>query len=204
MERGREAGVASDGGEAEGSRRRTPRHTYQHGQLGVSYRQQGRWKEAEELELRVMEVMRRVLGEEHPDTLTSMSNLATTYHEQGRWKEAQELALQVLEKRNKVLGDNHPTTLATAAFICTRYRNHQDPIRILKQPYLGQSHCEYYIGCVASSGGVRHYSADGSTDPFSCSFRCVSYLLVNAVEFLLTQCPTRSSSLCCALSVLTE
>jgi len=37
------------------------------------YRNQGRWKEAEELEVLVMETTKRVLGEEHPDSLTSMA-----------------------------------------------------------------------------------------------------------------------------------
>jgi len=36
-------------------------------------------KKAEELELQVMETGKRVLGEEHPSTLTSMANLASTY-----------------------------------------------------------------------------------------------------------------------------
>ena len=85
--------------------------------LAYTYFQQGRWKEAEELELRVLEVRRRVLGEEHPDSLTSMVNLAITYWRQGRQKEAEQLTRQVLEKRNKVLGDNHPDTLATAAWL---------------------------------------------------------------------------------------
>ncbi|OJJ66803.1 hypothetical protein ASPBRDRAFT_97680, partial [Aspergillus brasiliensis CBS 101740] len=35
----------------------------------------GRWKEAEELQVQVLELDKRVLGPEHPDTLTSMSNL---------------------------------------------------------------------------------------------------------------------------------
>jgi hypothetical protein len=38
----------------------------------------------------------RVLGEEHPSTLTSMGNLASTYWNQGRWKEAEELEVQVM------------------------------------------------------------------------------------------------------------
>ncbi|KAF5512206.1 Kinesin light chain 3 [Colletotrichum aenigma] len=37
--------------------------------LASTYRKQGRWKEAEELEVRVMETRKRVLGEEHSDTL---------------------------------------------------------------------------------------------------------------------------------------
>ena len=39
--------------------------------------------------MRVMETRVRVLGEEHPDTLSSMANLAATFWNQGRWKEAE-------------------------------------------------------------------------------------------------------------------
>ncbi|KAK3613261.1 hypothetical protein LTR22_028225, partial [Elasticomyces elasticus] len=49
------------------------------GMLAWAYRNQGRWKEAEELEVEVMETRVRVLGGEHPDTLTSISNLTTTF-----------------------------------------------------------------------------------------------------------------------------
>jgi hypothetical protein len=38
-----------------------------------------------------MEARSRVLGEEHPDTLMAMANLARTYRKQGRWKEVEEL-----------------------------------------------------------------------------------------------------------------
>ena len=41
-------------------------------------------KEVEELEVEVMEIRKRVLGAEHPDTLTSMANLASTYRNQDR------------------------------------------------------------------------------------------------------------------------
>jgi len=51
---------------------------------------QGRWKEAEELQVQVMKTSRKVLGEEHPDTQISIANLASTYRNQGRWKEAKE------------------------------------------------------------------------------------------------------------------
>jgi hypothetical protein len=51
----------------------------------------GRYKEAEEMYVQVMETTKRVLGEEHLSTLTSMANLASTYRNQGRWKEAEEL-----------------------------------------------------------------------------------------------------------------
>ena len=65
--------------------------------LASTYSNQGRWKEAKELNVKVMEASLRVLGEEHPDTLTAMANLAATYRNQGRWKEAEELELPVLD-----------------------------------------------------------------------------------------------------------
>src|SRR5215469_224881 len=52
----------------------------------LSYFNQGRWEEAEELDVQVMEMRKRVLGAEHQDTLTVTANLAATYFYQGRWK----------------------------------------------------------------------------------------------------------------------
>ena len=78
--------------------------------LASTFWNQGRWKEAEELELQVMETSPRVLGEEHPSTLTSMANLASTY---GRWKEAEELQRQELEIRSRILGQEHPDRLTS-------------------------------------------------------------------------------------------
>jgi hypothetical protein len=43
--------------------------------LAATYRNQGQWKEAEKLEVQVMETRNRLLGAEHPSTLRSMANL---------------------------------------------------------------------------------------------------------------------------------
>ena len=51
--------------------------------------------------------MKKALGEDHPNILTSMNNLAPTYWVQGRWKAAGELKIEVMETRKKVLGDKH-------------------------------------------------------------------------------------------------
>jgi hypothetical protein len=45
-----------------------------------------------------MEKRKQVLGDDHPDTLTSMANLASTYRNLGRWKEAETLQVVVMEK----------------------------------------------------------------------------------------------------------
>jgi Tetratricopeptide repeat len=53
-----------------------------------------------------MEMTKRLLGQEHPGTLSSMNNLASTYQNQGRWKEAEELGVQVMETTKRVLDRN--------------------------------------------------------------------------------------------------
>ncbi|RYP58955.1 hypothetical protein DL770_010316 [Monosporascus sp. CRB-9-2] len=60
---------------------------------------QGRWEEAEKLHVQVMEICKAKLGANHPLTLTSMANLASTYRNQGRWEEAEELQAKELEIR---------------------------------------------------------------------------------------------------------
>jgi Tetratricopeptide repeat len=81
--------------------------------LASTYRDQGRWTEAEKLEVQVMEIRKSILGLEHPDTLISMANLASTYLNQGRWTEAEKLEVQVMETRKSILGPEHPSTLNT-------------------------------------------------------------------------------------------
>ncbi len=91
--------------------------------IALIYHDEGRWREAEELELQVMETMKRVLGEEHPDTLISMGNLAATYRNQGRWKEAEELEMQVMKMRKRILGEEHPHTLISIGNLASIYQN---------------------------------------------------------------------------------
>ena len=52
--------------------------------LASTYRSEGRWKEAEGLGVKVVEKRKRVLGQEHPDTLASMASLAYTWKSHGR------------------------------------------------------------------------------------------------------------------------
>ncbi len=81
--------------------------------LTSTYRNQGRWKEAEELDVQVMETSKRVLGVEHPDTLTVMNNLAHTWKSQGRNVEALELMKACLLLRTQNLGVDHPDTISS-------------------------------------------------------------------------------------------
>jgi hypothetical protein len=54
------------------------------------------------------------LGPEHPDTLTSMNNLAATLHAQGYLAGARKLQEQVIEILRRVLGPEHPDASISA------------------------------------------------------------------------------------------
>ena len=59
---------------------------------------------------------RRVLGEDHPDTLTSAFILAGELFELGEYQAARELNEDILARRRRVLGEDHPDTGASATF----------------------------------------------------------------------------------------
>jgi uncharacterized protein (DUF2164 family) len=99
------------------------------GNLASTYRNQGRWNEAEQLEVQVMDMRKKLLGAEHPDTLTSMANLASTYRNQGRWNEAEQLEVQVMDMRKKLLGAEHPDTLTSMANLASTYGIREDGMR---------------------------------------------------------------------------
>jgi hypothetical protein len=72
-----------------------------------------------------MDMRKKLLGAEHPDTLTSIANLAVTYGSQRRWNEAEQLEVQVIDMRKnlKLLGAEHPDTLKNMANLAGMYWN---------------------------------------------------------------------------------
>ncbi len=73
----------------------------------------GLWKEAEKLEVQVMETRKAKLGVDHPDTVTSMANLAFTWKSQGRHENALALMQDCVEAQRQVLELEHPDTLSS-------------------------------------------------------------------------------------------
>jgi Tetratricopeptide repeat len=113
VEGGGGAADAGNGDESKGAGTGTPDTLTSIGNLASTYWNQGRWKEAEELEVQVMETRKRVLGQEHPHTLMSMNNLALTWKDQGLQKEALALMEDCVQRRSQTLGPNHPSTLSS-------------------------------------------------------------------------------------------
>ena len=64
---------------------------------------------------------RRLLGEEHPDTLIIMNNLGAFYSNQRRFAEAEPLFDKVLEARKRILGPDHQYTLNTMTNLAQLY-----------------------------------------------------------------------------------
>ena len=77
--------------------------------------------EALKLNEECLEIRKRVLGPEHPDTLRSMDGLAATYVNLGRLTEALMLYEECLEIRKRVLGPEHPDTLQTMNGLAATY-----------------------------------------------------------------------------------
>lgn len=71
----------------------------------------GLYPRSQSLYERALEIRRRALGPEHPDTLTSMNNLALVLWKELRYPEAERLDRETIEIRRRVLGPEHPDTL---------------------------------------------------------------------------------------------
>ena len=62
-----------------------------------------------------MELRKKIFGQEHMKTLSSMGMVGLAYDLGVRWKEAEELQVEVMERRKRVLGEEHPSTLSSMA-----------------------------------------------------------------------------------------
>jgi hypothetical protein len=88
------------------------------------------------MEEEVLEKNRRILGDEHLDTLKAMHNLASTYWAQGKTAEAAAMEEEVLEKSRRILGDDHPDTLvARLAEPLCKYIIWASPTHVHRQYY---------------------------------------------------------------------
>ena len=65
----------------------------------------------------------KILGDDHPDTLTSRNNLAGAYESAGRLDEAITLYEQVLDDRTHIFGPDHPDTLISRDNLAGAYES---------------------------------------------------------------------------------
>ena len=80
---------------------------------GMLLQEQGKLSESEPYRREALEKSRRVLGEEHPDTVLAIKNMGFLLQEEGKLSEAEPYFREVLEKQRRVLGEEHPFTLVS-------------------------------------------------------------------------------------------
>lgn len=71
----------------------------------------GQYAEAEPILKQALLIRERALGPEHPDTATSLNNLAMLYEKQGKHREALPILERALVICEKALGPEHPDTI---------------------------------------------------------------------------------------------
>ncbi len=83
---------------------------------------QGWFDKAQGMAEASLQARERVLGEDHPDTLSSMTNLALIHLKQGRLAIAEELLVQVSKLKKQMLGEQHPDTLVSMTNLASTYQ----------------------------------------------------------------------------------
>ena len=92
------------------SGRNTPTLPWLSVTLRLLYAHIGDLAKVEPLFQQALQIFKKVLGPEHPATVTSLNNLAELYDHMGDYAKAEPLLQQVLQIRQKVLGPEHPDT----------------------------------------------------------------------------------------------
>jgi serine/threonine protein kinase len=81
--------------------------------MGGVYDNLGLYPQAQSLFTDAVQIRRRVLGPENPETLRSMNRMSGVLREQGHYPEAEKLERDTLDIQRRVVGSEHPDTLAS-------------------------------------------------------------------------------------------
>jgi tetratricopeptide (TPR) repeat protein len=98
--------------------------------IGNTYGDLGLYPEAQQQLERALDLQRRVRGEEHPDTLVTMNNLAQLYQDQGQYARAESLLTKALEAQRRVRGEEHRDTLQSMYYLAQLYQQHGKYARV--------------------------------------------------------------------------
>jgi non-specific serine/threonine protein kinase/serine/threonine-protein kinase len=97
--------------------------------IGKAYLDLGAYADAERHIRRAIDLRRKVLGEEDPETLKSMEDLAALYMSQGKLPQAEEQFNHVLKIEQRVVGKDNPKTLDTSFELANVYKYKGDTER---------------------------------------------------------------------------
>ncbi|KAJ6457313.1 P-loop containing nucleoside triphosphate hydrolase protein [Mycena sanguinolenta] len=89
----------------------------------IIYYYAGRYMEAEQLGMREVKKLQKLVGNNHQDTLFAMATLAGTYHARRQFEKAKKLRVTVLNKQQKLLGDEDLKTLTAMNNLAITYHS---------------------------------------------------------------------------------
>ena len=79
--------------------------------MASSYFKLGEYEQSLYLNKKVIKIRCKILGKNHPDTLSSLQSLASVYSELGSYQKAKTLQKDVYDLSKRILGETHPQTI---------------------------------------------------------------------------------------------
>ncbi|KAF9000008.1 hypothetical protein BDQ17DRAFT_727144 [Cyathus striatus] len=89
--------------------------------FAIALKKAGNYKEVQNVLIKIVENNKELIGENDPDTLSSINNLAYIYCHLGKWNDAEALQLHVFDIHTKLLGSEHSDTLTSMGNLATTY-----------------------------------------------------------------------------------
>ncbi len=142
------------------------------------------YKEAVKWAGRIAEYHKERYGEEHSDTLITLSNLAVTYSKLGDYSKALELEEKVYASQCKILGEEHPsamTTLSNLAYTYVEVGDYRKALELQEKVYalrcrsLGEEHPDTLItlsNLAVTYGKLGDYGKEAELEEKVYSLRC--------------------------------
>ena len=87
------------------------------------FREQGYYKEAEILAIKVVDFRTRILGKDQESTIRAVEFLATLYRDLAKYADAEKLQKHCLDTRIRLFGEEHPNTIRVMASLGHTYEN---------------------------------------------------------------------------------
>jgi len=111
--------------------------------MGNAYSNLGLYARAQSLFERSFKISSSAVGQENPETLSTMNDLSWALFQQGRLTEAESLQRKVLEVQRRVLGSENNATLGTAANLAVtldELGNHAEAEKLQREVFEKRKH----------------------------------------------------------------
>lgn len=133
--------------------------------LSRAYRHLRKFSEADQLDQKCVEVLRRVFGSKHPQMVYSLANLGQSAMRQRLYADAESYFKEAWDLAREVLGDQHEATGAAQYNLATaldRQGRHADAIQLLEEnlSHFVRLQGEDSEGVQHALGGLAHAHAD--------------------------------------------